>query len=212
MLTAMRGARLVLLSASIALAAATPANAQQNVLDLRVLELDSHGDLRYQNFIYGRTSSDGRLLFEGLYLRVPPDDYDEVSIGGGYRVVRAGDIQAYALLHLATATDGGYLQPAALVLDTTGRLTGSFFVQHYAPLGDRGVHQWLIDSAEAQYAVRGPLSLGVWAYLYKPAGGDWLTKVGPKISLADRRGATELRIGRINQGGYAFQVRRLLAF
>jgi len=204
--------RVLMLCALALLVGRIPANAQQNVVDLRPLELDSSGDVRYQNFIYGRTSADGRFLFEGLYLRVPPDDYHEVSIGGGYRAVRARDLQAYLLLHVAGATDGGYVQPALLLLDTAGRFTGSLFVQHYAPLSDRGVHQWLVDSAEAQYAVRGPLALGVSAYLFKPAGSDWLTKVGPKISVADRLGATELRIARINQGGYAFQVRRLLVF
>jgi len=194
------------------LVAAAPAAAQQNVVDLRLVEIDSSGDVRYQNFIYDRTSADGRFLFEALYLHVPPDDYHEVSIGGGYRVARAGDLQAYVLVHGAWATDGGYVQPALLLLDTTGRFTGALFVQHYAPLSDRGVHQWLIDSAEAQYTVRGPLALGVSAYLFKPAGSDWLTKVGPKISISDKLGATELRIGRINQGGYAFQIRRLLVF
>jgi hypothetical protein len=207
----MRRSRL-LLSVLVFLAGSTPGYAQQNVLDLRVIEIDSHGDVRYQNFIYGRTSADGRFLFEGLYLHVPPDDYHEVSIGGGYRLLRAGDLQAYGLVHVADATDGGYLQPALLVLDTAGRATGSLFVQHYAPLSDRGVHQWLIDSAEAQYAIRGPFALGVSAYLFKPAGGDWLTKIGPKFAIADRHGATELRIARINQGGYAFQLRRLFAF
>src|SRR5262245_58056848 len=196
----------------LSLLGSSTAAAQQNALDLRVVEVDSRGDLRYQNFIYGRTSADGRLLFEALYLHVPPDDYHEVSIGGGYRVLRAGDLQAYALVHGAKACDGGYVQPALLLLDTAGRFTASLFVQHYAPLSDRGVHQWLIDSAEAQYTVRGPLALGVSAYLFKPSGSDWLTKVGPKISVADRYGASELRIARINQGGYAFQFRRLLLF
>jgi hypothetical protein len=192
--------------------AATPAAAQQNVVDLRFLEIDSSGDVRYQNFIYDRTSADGRFLFEALYLRVPPDDYQEVSIGGGVRVVRARDLQGYLLVHGARASDGGYVQPALLLLDTAGRFTGSLFVQHYAPLSDKGVHQWLVDSAEAQYGVRGPVAIGVSAYLFKPAGGDWLTKVGPKIAIADGHGATELRVARINQGGYAFQLRRLFVF
>src|SRR5262249_54982844 len=150
----------LLLPALVLLAASTPGYAQQNLFDLRAVEIDSHGDLRYQNFIYDRTSADGRFLFEALYLHVPPDDYHEVSIGGGYRVVRAGDVQPYVLVHGARASEGGYVQPAVLVLDTAGRLTGSLFVQHYAPLGDRGVHQWLVDSAEAQYTVHGPLALG----------------------------------------------------
>jgi hypothetical protein len=199
-------------TAALVIVVASPAAAQQNVVDLRFLEIDSHGDVRYQNFIYDRTSADGRFLFEGLYLRVPPDDYDEVSIGGGYRVLRAADLQVYGLVHVAEATDGAYVQPALLLLDTAGRFTGSLFVQHYAPLSDRGVHQWLVDSAEAQYTIHGPFAIGASAYLFKPAGGDWLTKVGPKIAVSDKYGATELRIARINQGGYAFQLRRLFVF
>ena len=167
-------------TAALVIVVASPAAAQQNVVDLRFLEIDSHGDVRYQNFIYDRTSADGRFLFEGLYLRVPPDDYDEVSIGGGYRVLRAADLQVYGLVHVAEATDGAYVQPALLLLDTAGRFTGSLFVQHYAPLSDRGVHQWLVDSAEAQYRPRSIRDRRV-GVLFKPAGGDWLTKVGPKV-------------------------------
>jgi hypothetical protein len=189
-----------------------PAAAQPNVLDLRVAEITSGGDVTYQSFIYDRTFADGRIMFEAVYLRLPADDNKEVSIGGGFRAARLGDLQAYFLGHVAKATDARYVQPALLVLDTTGRLTGSLFVQHYTPVDDKGTHQWLVDSAEIQYGVRGPLALGVSAYLYRPAGGDWLTKVGPKVSIGDKYGASELRIARVNRGGYAFQFRRLIVF
>jgi len=189
-----------------------PAAAQPNVLDLRVAEISSAGDVTYQNFIYDRTFADGRIMFEAVLLRLPADDSNEVSIGAGYRVARLGDLQAYLLGHVAKATDASYVQPALMVLDTTGRLTGSLFVQHYTPIDDKGTHQWLVDSADVQYGVRGPLALGVSAYLYRPAGGDWLTKVGPKVSLGDKYGASELRIARVNRGGYAFQFRRVFVF
>jgi hypothetical protein len=40
-----------------------------------------------------------------------------------------------------------------------------------------------------------------------------VTKVGPKVSIADRHGATELRVARVNQGeSVELQVRRLLVF
>jgi hypothetical protein len=189
-----------------------PAAAQPNVLDLRVAEVTSSGDLIYQNFIYDRTFAAGRIMLEALYLRLPADDNNEVSIGAGYRVADRGGVQAYLLAHVAKATDAPYVQPALLVLDTSGRLTGSLFVQHYVPVDRKGIHQWLVDSAELQYTVGGPIALGVSAYLFRPEGGDWLTKVGPKLAVADKRGATELRIARVNTGGYAFQFRRLFVF
>lgn len=189
--------------------------AQDNVLDLRVVELDPEGTITYQNFIYARVFKEGRFLFEALHLRIPTVDYKEVSVGGGYRVAQAGDLQVYALGHVAKATDGTYFQPALLLQDAKGRLTGSMFVQHYAPLTDEGAHQWLIDPIEAQYAVAGRVSLGGSGYFYKAPGLSWLRKVGPKISVADRFGATEFRAARVDdQGatGWEFQFRRIVVF
>jgi hypothetical protein len=199
----------------LSLFAALPASAQSNLLDLRVVEFDTDGSVTYQNFIYNRWFEDGRFMIEALRLRIPTSDYTEFSIGAGLRAARLGDAELYALAHVAKATDGTYLQPAALIVDAKGRLTGAMFVQHYAPLDDTGAPQWLIDPLEAQFAVVAPLSLGAAAYFYKAPGVPWLRKVGPKASLADRWGATELRVTRTSDGmvrGWETQVRRIFVF
>lgn len=191
------------------------AHAQNNTLDLRVVEFDTDGTVTYQNFIYGRVFKDGRFLFEALHLRIPVVDYKEVSVGGGVRVVTAGDVQVYALGHIAKATDAVYFQPAVFLQDATGRLTGSMFLQHYTPVNSDGVHQWLIDPIEAQYVVAGPVALGGSGYFYKAPEVSWLRKVGPKVSVADKFGATEFRAARVSDGsttGWEMQFRRILVF
>lgn len=199
---------------ALSLCMALPAAAQNNLLDLRAVEFDADGAVTYQNFIYNRWFGDGRFMFEAVHLRIPTSDYTEISIGGGLRAGRVGDAELYVLGHVAKATDGTYLQPAALVVDSKGRFTGAMFVQHYAPIDD-GAQQWLIDPLEAQFAVAAPLSLGAAAYFYKAPGVPWLRKVGPKASLADRWGATELRVTRTSDGvvrGWETQLRRIFVF
>ena len=189
---------------------------QDNVLDLRLLEANSDFDVTYQNFIYARSLGGGRFLAQALYLRIPaPDtaDYNELAVGGGVRAAALGDLAVYLMASLARATDDNYLEPALLAQDALGRFTASLYLQHYAPLGDDGIDQWLIDSLEAQYAVRAPVSLGAALYAYRPAGGDWLTKIGPKVALADRLGSTELRATwRDGGGGHELQLRRIWIF
>jgi hypothetical protein len=188
-------------------------SAQDNLLDLRVVELTEEGDVTYQNVIYSRSFAEGRFLAQALYLRLPREDYNEVAVGGGARVVSLRDASAYLLISVAKATDSEYLEPALLVLDVAGRLTGSLYLQRYMPVGEDGIVQWLIDTLELQYGVRGPFALGAALYAYRPEGGEWLTKVGPKVALADRFGATELRLTRVNQsGGYELLLRRMLIF
>ena len=152
-------------------------------------------------------------MFTGLFLHLPADDYREASAGFGYRFLHLGEVDLYGLAQVAAASDDNYFEPALLALDTTGKLTGSLYVQHYAPLASAGIHQWLLDPFELQYTVRAPLALGVSAYAYRPDGGSWLVKLGPKLSLADRYGATELRFAGVNQGhGCEVQFRRIFVF
>lgn len=197
---------------SAGLAVATPAAAQDNVVDLRAAELNSSGDLTYQNFIYARTLRDGRVLLEALLLRQPYLDYNEFSIGAGIRVGRRADVQAYALVHVAAATDAKYVQPALFVQDAAGRFTWSMFVEYYAPVTSGGIQQFLIDPLEAQYAVRGPLTLGGSVYLWRAEGGTWLTKAGPKVGVTDKYGTTEFRVTRTNEETFEFQIRRIVIF
>jgi hypothetical protein len=186
---------------------------QDNLLDLRLAELNEDADVTYQNFIYSRSFAGGRFLGQALYLRLPLDDYNEVSVGGGIRALSLGDANLYGMASVAKATDAWYVEPAILLLDVAGRLTGSLYVQRYTPLSDEGIVQWLVDTIEAQYAVTGPFALGAALYAYRPEGGDWLTKVGPKASLADRLGATEVRVTRVSPGeSFEFLIRRLLIF
>mgnify|MGYP001167295565 FL=1 len=64
-----------------------------------------------------------------------------------------------------------------------------------------------------QYAVRGPLYLGAALYAYQAEGGEWLTKIGPKVGVNDRFGATEVRATSVNQGGgHEIQLRRIVVF
>ncbi len=61
--------------------ATPPAIAQQNLLDLRFLELDDNGERTYHNFIYSHTFGDSRWSFEAFWLFLPTlDDYDEVEL------------------------------------------------------------------------------------------------------------------------------------
>jgi hypothetical protein len=197
---------------------AAPALAQNNVLDLKPADVNSDGDVVYEIFNYNRLFSDGKFIFEALHLRLPGldtvADYNELSVGGGYRLVKRGGFQLYGLAHVAFATaDQKYLQPAALMQFASGKWAGSAFVQRYIALTDNAASAWLIDPAEIQYSVAGPVAIGASAYLYRPNGGSALTKIGPKVSVADKYGATELRVVHVNQGASTeFQIRRIILF
>jgi hypothetical protein len=206
------------------LSLATPLHAQDNVLDLRV---EWRGDRKplYQNFLYARTLAGGRLMVQGLILRLPGDNYDELAAGVGYRVLSWNGLAAYAIVGYGGGTDpipvGGarvnspfvhYYQPAVLVQRTQGRLTCSLFVQRYTPVDWKGTVQWLVDPLEVQYAIAGPVALGASLYAYRSEGGEWLTRLGPKLAFADTHGSTELRVSRVSTGGQAIQLRRVLVF
>lgn len=201
---------------------AQPAYAQNNVLDLRLVEFDTEPDVTYQNFIYDRFFKDGKIIFEALHLRIAPIEYKEFSVGAGYRFLERGDYQFYGLAHMGFGSDpvtgdSTYFQPAVLLLDAKGKWTGSFFGQLYEPVDDEGVRAWLIDPFELQYNVGGPVSLGVSSYMYNPTGdgGPALKKIGPKVSVADKFGATEFRVTRSyfdTESGWEMQFRRVFVF
>lgn len=205
--------RCVLAAAVLGALPVTAAKGQDNVLDLRVVEFNADREITYQNFIFSRNLSGGRFFVQALYLRLPRDKYNEVAAGVGVRVASLGDAAVYLVAGVGSATDANYAEPALLVQDTKGRLTGSLFAQRYVPLSSAGVGQWLVDAFELQYAVRGPLFLGAALYAYQAQGGDWLTKIGPKVGVNDSYGSTELRVTAVSHGGgHEIQLRRILVF
>ena len=195
-----------------------PAFAQNNVLDLRPADINSDGDVTYGLFIYNRMFSDGKIMFEALHLRIPGldvfDDYNEVSVGGGIRVFKTGGLRLYGMAHFAFATDDAkFFQPGVIMQFASGRWAASSFVQRYVTLTDNAYSGWLIDPAEIQFTVAGPVALGASAYLYRADGGSTLTKIGPKVGIADKYGATEFRVAYVNQGASVeYQIRRVINF
>ncbi len=206
--------RRALLSVALMLLVAAPAGAQQNVLDLRLLELDEDGDRTYHNFLYSRSFGDSRLSLEAFWLFLPQEgDYDEFGVGLGYRLLTLGDTNVSLIGYLSSAPDDEYFEPALFAFDVEGKLTWSCFLLHYLPLGDGGIDQWLVDPIEIQYNVGGPVSIGASGYFYRPQGGSWLTKFGPKVSIADKYGASELAVRDVNDGGgLEIQLRRIFVF
>jgi len=186
--------------------------AQDNTLDLRVAELDRHGDVVYQNFIYARSLAGGRFVAQANYLRLDGGDYNEGAAALGVRFARLGDITFYALAGVGKATDATYAEPAVLALDTKGKFTGSLYVQRYVAINDAGTDQWLLDTIEGQYALRGPLYLGAAVYAYRADGTDWFTRAGPKIGATDKHGATEVRVTRSTRYSPQLQLRRIVLF
>lgn len=191
----------------------SPLQAQDTVLDLRFLELNDHGERTYHNFILSHAFGE-RLSFEAFYLLLPQlDDYDELAAGLGYRMGKIGEVGISFIGYFSSAPDDEYFEPTLFLLDVDGKLTGSLFLLHYFPLSGDGIHQWLVDPVEVQYNVFGSVSIGASGYFYRPQGGSWLTKIGPKISLADRLGASELAVRWVNGGGgVEFQLRRIFTF
>jgi hypothetical protein len=186
---------------------------QDNVLDLRIVEFNTDRHVTYQNFIYARAFAGGKLLAQANYLRLPRIDYDEVAVGVGLRIASLAGTDVYVMAGVGKATDATYAEPALLALKSKGRLSGSVYFQRYQPVNDAGIVQWLIDPLELQYAMRGPISIGASFYAYQPEGGDWLTKIGPKLALADKHGATEVRVTTVNPGGgREIQLRRIVVF
>jgi hypothetical protein len=208
-----RAARVILVTLLGVLSSAHFASAQNNTLDLRFLEFNDDGGATYQNFIYSRSFAGGKWAFQGVYLRLPEIDYDELAAGLGYRFATTGGTQWYLFGSLAHGTDDDYFQPALFALDLDGKVTGSLFLLRYIPLGDEGIEQWLIDPVEVQYNVFGRTSVGLSGYFYRPDGGSWLRKIGPKLSVTDRLGASELAVRDVNQGGgVEVQLRRIFVF
>lgn len=154
------------------------------------------------------------MMAEVFYLRAPQsDDYSEFSVGLGYQAINISDIAAYGTVHFTHATDDNYILPGLFLLDVAGRWTGSLWAVYYFPAGDAGIRQILIDPLEIQYNALGSVSLGLSAYLWKIEDADWFTKIGPKISVADTWGASEIRCTKVSQeGGWEFLLRRIVVF
>ncbi len=208
-----RGLSRMLCATILSLSVSSAANAQDNVLDLRLLEINSDRKITYQNFIYARSLASGKFLLQATYLRLPQIDYNEFAAATAIRATTLGDVSVYLMAGIGVATDDTYAEPALLLQDVAGRLTGALYVQRYIPLGESGVGQWLLDSFELQYAVHIPFTLGAALYAYRPDGGSWLTKIGPKIGVTDRFGSTELRVTTVSGGGgNQFQLRRIIVF
>jgi hypothetical protein len=210
--------RAAVLAAGLLVTVNAPALAQNNVVDLRPADINSDGDVTYGLFIYNHLFADDKFLFEAIYLRVPGldvyEDYDEYSVGGGMRFFKARGLQLYGMAHFAVATDKArFFQPGMIMQFANGRWEAASFVQRYVSLTDNAYSGWLIDPAEIHFRIAGPVSLGASAYLYRADGGSALTKIGPKVSVADKYGATEFRIAHVNQGASVeYQVRRLIIF
>ncbi len=128
-----RRIRLVL-SALPLLAAPVSLPCQDNALDLRFVEFNSHNDVTYQNFIYARTLAGGKFIAQADYLRLPINKYDEVAVAVGIRVGAIGDATLYALAGFGHATDASYAEPAVFIQDTKGRFTYAVFFQRYEPV------------------------------------------------------------------------------
>ena len=191
-------------------------SAQDNVFDLRFLELNNKGDLTYQNFIYSRMLDSGKWMAQVLYLREQSSNYREYSGGVGYRFATVGGFAGYGIAGYGNGTDANYFEPAFLATGAQGKWTGSFFLQRYVAVDSKGTGQWLIDPLEAAYNVAGPLTVGASIYVYRPDLGASVNKVGIKFGLNDKLGTSEIRISNVTITGQAntaeFQFRRIFAF
>jgi len=186
--------------------------AQENTVDLR---LEGKSDaVTYMNFIYAHNFGDTPWMAEVFHCRLPvegADDYYETTFGVGYNSLSVGDIAVYGLLHYSKAIDDNYAQPGLFALDVDGNWTGSLWAVYYVPLGDIGIEQILVDPVEIQRTVYGSLSFGVSGYLWKPQGGEWLTRVGPKLSYLNKWGTSEIRLANENNGGgWQVQLRHVV--
>ncbi len=197
---------------AVGIAVATSAIAQDHVLDLRFLELSDDGDRTYHNAVYSWSFGE-RLSLESFWLFLPQqDDYREPGLGLGYKLSKNPRASVTLIGYFASASDDDYFEPAVLVADTAGRLTASIFLLRYVPLGDQGIDQWLIDPVEVQYRVSERWSLGASGYFYRPRGGAWLRKLGPKIAFGDDLGSSEVAVRKVSTGGWEIQLRRVFVF
>jgi hypothetical protein len=154
-------------------------------------------------------------MAEAYFVGLPLADYTEFVIGLGYTPFSLSDIAVYATAHYSIATDDNYFEPGLFLLDIDGSWTGSLWGVYYVPLGDAGIAQILIDPIEVQYNFIENWSAGISGYIWKAEGLDWNFKFGPKLSIADKFGATEFRAAKWNEaggGGWDFQLRRLFIF
>jgi hypothetical protein len=188
------------------------AQCQDNVLDLRLVELNDHGERTYHNFIYARTLHKGQFMVEAYHLRLPPDHYTETSLGLGYRLWTRGSAAVYGLGHFAWASDDQYFQPA-MFLVAPGKLGANVYVMYYAPLGRSGVTQWLVDPVEVQYRVWDRLSLGLSGYYWRPHGGPSLVKKGGLLSISLGQVTLVVAVRAVNLGGgVETQLRSIVVF
>ena len=197
------------------LAAGAPARlaAQDNVLDLRLLEINDKGNATYQNFIFAHNFDGGKWMAQTFLLKLPAaGNYSEFGVGVGYRVATLGPVSTYLMAGGAYSSDGNYFEPAVFATSSTGKLTGSMYFQRYAALTDHATSAWLLDPLELQYAVGGPFAIGAALYAYQPVGGEWLTKVGGKLGVNDKLGTSEIRVSHVSTGGAEIQFRRIFVF
>ncbi len=178
-------------------------SAQDNTLDLRFLEMNSKGDVTYQNFIYSRMLDSSKWMVQALYLREASINYGEYAAGVGYRVATAGGFSGYAIAGygnggFGAGTDGNYFEPAFLATGAQGKWSGSLFLQRYVALDTKGSNAWLIDPIEGSYNFAGPFAIGVSIYAYQPNNIDWQTKLGIKFGVNDKLGTSELRVSAVN--------------
>jgi hypothetical protein len=220
--TARRGRRwpiALTFAAMLALGAfAAPARlaAQDNVFDLRVMELNSKGDLTYQNFIYAHMFDAQKWMVQVLYLRLASDSYSEYAGGVGYRVASVGGFSGYGIAGYGSSNAGNYFEPAFFVNGSQGKWSGSFYLQRYVAVDTKGTNAWLIDPIEAAYNFAGPFTAGLSAYVYHPDLGGSVNKLGVKVGVNDKLGTTEVRISNVTTTGQSstaeFQLRRVIVF
>ncbi len=192
---------------------AIPLWAQNNILDLRPLEIDDHGTITYQNFIYSRYLVGGKALLSAVHIRIPPDNYREFALGVGYNFASLNSVRGYLVASLSSATDDYYFQPALMGIGGMDRWFAFFYLTCYLPLGDDGINQWLLDPFELQYTLVGPLSIGFSSYYYRPNGGEPSYKLGGKMSYAHRYGSLDVTLRRTNRAQrLELQLRTVVAF
>ncbi len=190
--------------------------AQDNVLDLRFLELNSKGDVTYQNFIYAHLFDTQKWLVQVLYLREASVSYSEYSGGVGYRFASVGGFSGYGIAGYGSGTDANYFEPAFLATGSNGKWSGQLYLQRYVAIDSKGTGQWLIDPIEAAYNFAGPFTAGLSAYVYHPDLGASVNKLGVKFGINDKLGTSEIRISNVTTTGQAstaeFQFRRIFVF
>lgn len=192
-----------------------PVLAQDHVFDLRLAEVNDNGDHTYSNFIYVRNA--GSWMFEVFHLYIPglsgASDYHENTGGVGYTFQTFGDVLIYGLAHLAKGSDEWYFQPALFALDVNGDLTGMAFILYYAPLGDEGLKQILVDPVTVKQHLFGNFYAGPHVYYWNADTVPDVLKLGGVATVVDKFGETSVTFRKVNHGGgWEFQLNRIFLF